>query len=111
VLMLEKTQRSINSYSLYRLGDQTRRRAKRNKVLEYLGGKCVNCGNTDLEVLEGDHLNQDRKLWQITDLLKMYRMGILETIKIQLLCCNCHRKKSSMHITLVALEKAGIPPF
>ncbi len=60
---MQKTDQKIRSYNLYRLKSINKHRLKRNEVLKYLGGKCVYCGNNDLEVLEGDHINQDRKSW------------------------------------------------
>lgn len=55
------------------------------------GGSCIICGTDDLEILEFDHLvdkkREVRKMYNYDDMEK-------EAEKCQLLCCNCHRKKS-----------------
>lgn len=109
--MLEKTQKIIQTYNEYLLRNKSHYVSKRARALKHLGGKCVNCGNDDLEVLEGDHLYNNRKSCQILDLIKLYNKNMLESEHIQLLCRNCHRKKTNIWHSLKALERANIPPF
>lgn len=79
---------------------QTRRKGywqRKLKILEVLGGKCVRCGNSDIRVLDLDHIDPDKKnkpahrnyptpirvaLWE------------KEMDNLQILCANCHRIKT-----------------
>jgi hypothetical protein len=73
------------------------RYAKKQKLLldlkKRLGGKCVHCGIDDIEVLEFDHMISADK---VNCVRKIYnKEGIInEAFKCQLLCANCHMKKS-----------------
>lgn len=68
------------------------------KIIEYLSssGGCIVCGEKDPVVLEFDHLS-DKKI----EVTKLVHKGcswysILQEIKkCQILCANCHRKKTS----------------
>ena len=53
-----------------------------------MGGKCVDCGTSDLEVLEFDHITDDK----LTELCRIYNYeGMLnEAKKCELRCCSCH---------------------
>src|SRR5581483_7754854 len=35
--------------------------SRKNKAVNFLGGECVNCGNSDIDVLTFHHLNSDEK--------------------------------------------------
>ena len=52
---------------------------------------CVDCGNTDIRVLEFDHLPSNKKLFGISG----NRVGIArlkeEIKKCDVVCANCHR--------------------
>lgn len=70
-----------------------RRRKKRLKFIEMLGGKCVSCGST--KNLEFDHINSDDKSLQISRHLNNQDDIIQpELNKIQLLCSKCHKTKT-----------------
>ena len=72
---------------------QRERDKERKKLLtEMLGGKCVSCGTT--ENLQFDHIDPTTKSFSIG---KRYRCkDVFEEIKkCQLLCCDCHWKKTS----------------
>lgn len=65
---------------------------RRQRLIDYLGGKCVQCGSTT--DLEFDHIDPSLKSFDIK------RNHTLESIKdeldkCQLLCSVCHRKKSA----------------
>lgn len=65
---------------------------RKKEVIASLGGKCVRCGNSDIRVLDINHIDRDRK-----DRHKQYswlrRLKDWEKHKdnIELLCANCHR--------------------
>lgn len=75
------------------------RRAKnRAAILEYLGGKCVECGyNAHPSALEIDHIDPSTKTMNLTGKmpLKVIPAAVWKELEgCQLLCCNCHRVKS-----------------
>lgn len=66
-------------------------------LLEYLGKHpCVDCGESDVVVLEFDHIKGDKK----KGVAKMVREGLsLQTIqkeidKCEVVCANCHKKRT-----------------
>lgn len=57
-----------------------------------MGGKCIDCETTDLEILELDHVNgikikEVRKIYNYKEMLE-------EAKKCELRCSNCHSKKT-----------------
>lgn len=64
-------------------------------AIDLLGGKCCQCGFSDLRALQFDHVNgggsQDRKTGNVShialDVIKHFEE---ETNKYQLLCANCN---------------------
>jgi 5-methylcytosine-specific restriction endonuclease McrA len=68
---------------------------KRNKLIEQFGGKCVVCGAT--EELEFDHIDKRTKVAKISHLLasSSWQSVIDEAQKCQLLCKECHIKKTT----------------
>lgn len=68
----------------------------RNKlyVKEFLENKsCVDCGTSDIRVLEFDHV-RGTKLYHVSHMVtKAYRLDLLkdEIDKCEIRCCNCHR--------------------
>ncbi len=72
------------------------RQALKRKAVEYLGGKCLDCGiQTDfISVYDFHHENADDKDEGIAEL--MSRFKVWEKIQVELdkcvlLCANCHR--------------------
>jgi len=69
---------------------------QRNKefVQDYLKSHpCVDCGNTDIRVLEFDHINDDKVesiAWMVKNAWALKRV-IVEIEKCEVRCCNCHR--------------------
>ncbi len=90
-------------------GDQYRQRAKirREKIkdelqrylLEYLSNKCcAKCGETDPVVLEFDHINPSEKSFGIARAISdglAWQKILAEINKCQVLCANCHKKKTA----------------
>lgn len=72
------------------------RQARKRKAVQYLGGKCVDCGlQTDfMSVYDFHHKDAGTKKDGITTLLSRYRSWEVvqaELDKCVLLCSNCHR--------------------
>lgn len=67
----------------------------RMKAIEYLGGKCVNCGESDWRCLQFDHINGGGNREKITGKYSEVFRDILSGKRpdIQLLCANCNWKK------------------
>jgi hypothetical protein len=78
----------------------------RRECIELLGGKCKKCKNDDEDVLEFDHIIpvRDRKikrrnLYEIKERPELY----------QLLCANCHRRKTKKESKLFWEERRRMP--
>lgn len=73
------------------------------KIIEFLGGSCVQCGNSDPRVLEVDHVNGGgHKHVQLRGTHGVRRdilSGLLPREEVQLLCANCHRIKTVSETT------------
>lgn len=64
----------------------------RLKIIEHLGGKCCNCGSSDL--LEIDHVDPNKKNFNVSEKWSHSWDSILDEInKCQLLCEDCHKLK------------------
>ena len=73
--------------------NQRVRLENRNRYLEYLRTHpCVDCGNSDIRVLEADHL-KDKKANVGTLITTGYSWDTieLELAKCEIVCANCHR--------------------
>lgn len=72
-----------------------RRRKRRIKYLEMLGGKCANCGETDPSLLEFDHKNPRKKQHDFNEIKDGPENTILKEVKkCGLLCIKCHLEKT-----------------
>lgn len=71
-------------------------RELREKVLKKLGGKCIKCLIDDKDVLQVDHIEPLRQPKRIGNKLRFYGIlnGSYSTDNLQLLCANCHMKKT-----------------
>lgn len=90
-------------------GDQYRARAKirrqrfkaqfRAKMLDYLSDKsCLFCGESDIRVLEFDHIDPSQKLFSISRAIRdgySWQQTIDEIKKCRILCANCHKKRTA----------------
>lgn len=84
-------------------------RANRARGIEYLGGKCLICGNAFHPlVYDFHHLGEKEKVSKMTDLRsRSWERFRAELDKCVLLCAGCHRL---LHGGLVSLERdhAGV---
>ena len=94
--------RYYENHQHYRDSHNTSRRKIREensrKVFDYLTAHpCVNCGESDLIVLEFDHRDRNDKIENISNLAthSSWKRLELEIEKCDVLCANCHRRKSA----------------
>jgi hypothetical protein len=86
--------------------DATRKQEIELKVIEYLkANPCVSCGETNLLVLDFDHLgnkefNIAKAIWSIYSWSKIDK----EIKKCQVLCSNCHRIKTAHQLNTWKLK-------
>ena len=67
-------------------------------LLEYLATHpCVDCGTTDVTVLEFDHRDGTAKVATITALIRQFRLREIEAeiAKCDVRCANCHRRRTA----------------
>jgi len=99
---------SIN-YNAYK---RRSRKARREKLLMEMGGKCAECGETDLTKLEFDHKNGDRD-YECNKLsarqrLRLYAEEYKEG-RIQLLCRSCNGFRNQYYHNNAGKYKKGEP--
>ena len=75
------------------------KRIRQNKLIEYMHDKsCAQCGESDIRVLECDHIDPAMKSFSIaraiTDGVK-WDVILAEIQKCQVLCSNCHKKRTA----------------
>jgi len=68
-------------------------------MIEYLADKtCVDCGEHDIRVLELDHLDPQLKKFTISQAVRLgkgWEEVEQELKKCQILCANCHKKRTA----------------
>jgi 5-methylcytosine-specific restriction endonuclease McrA len=71
---------------------KARRKVRRARLIELLGGRCVRCGSTD--ELEFDHIDPETKVFAVgSDMSRAWDKLVEEALKCQLLCRECHVAK------------------
>jgi hypothetical protein len=95
-------ERYYKNHERYRKSHNTSRSRIREenarKVFEYLSDhSCVNCGEPDPIVLEFDHRDKSDKIENISNLIldSSWTRIEKEIEKCDVLCANCHRRKSA----------------
>lgn len=72
--------------------------SRRRRVIERMGGICVHCGITEKEVLQIDHkipLGTGMNRPTLAQLFPKILRGEYDMSNLQLLCANCHMKKTT----------------
>jgi hypothetical protein len=96
---------------------QIRRRSRERKaanqafIIEYLKTHpCVDCGETDLLVLEFDHLRDKKE--NISRLIATHELKWLkeEIEKCDVVCANCHRRRTALRGNWYRTRRCGGPP-
>ncbi len=84
----------------------------KEKALSKLGHKCVVCGELNSDYLELDHINNDGyKDGRPRNSIQYFVKNELDVSKFQLLCANCHLKKTKIYKELKTMETLGIQGF
>lgn len=70
----------------------------KRRLVEYLGGKCVDCGLSGPPVIyDFDHINPSEKSFKVSGkAIYRWKELIKEIHKCQLRCANCHRLRHYM---------------
>jgi hypothetical protein len=93
----------------FKYGDQYRERAKvrramvrrglQDQLVAYMKDKmCIDCDESDIRVLEFDHLDPTTKKFGISKAMtdgKKWEEILIEISKCQILCANCHKKRTA----------------
>lgn len=80
-----------------RRNEEGNREAVRAYLIEYLSNHpCVDCGNTDIEVLQFDHLDRKTKKYNVSSMLVGYGLKTIqeEIDKCAVRCANCHIRRT-----------------
>lgn len=94
----------VKNTEYYLIKARQRNKKVRKQIFEFLGQylqhhNCIDCGETDILVLEFDHKDRNIKTGEIS---KMIRAGssfkkIADEIqKCEVRCANCHRRKTEI---------------
>lgn len=71
----------------------------RTNMLAYMSDKtCATCGESDIRVLEFDHLDSKNKLFTVSQAVPLgynWKAVLIEIKKCQILCSNCHKKRTA----------------
>lgn len=76
---------------------------KRKIVIDYLmANPCIDCGETDIIVLDFDHIDPATKVKNVADLVSGGSIDSLkaEITKCEIRCANCHRRKTAKQFNL-----------
>ncbi len=76
----------------------------KDKSLKYIGEylsahPCLDCGETDILVLEFDHRVKSKKFRDVSRLIKSrgtFKKVVDEIAKCEVRCANCHRRKTAI---------------
>lgn len=79
-----------------RVSNEAKKKFHQDLIIEYLREHpCVDCGNSDIEVLQFDHRDQDTKISEISRLRTGSTKRLLrEMDKCDIRCANCHMKRT-----------------
>lgn len=93
-----------------RVRENNKRIIERNRkfICDYLlKNSCIVCGESDIVVLDFDHLDPETKTKTVSELVRtaasLDRL-VEEVSKCQVLCANCHRRKTAKEFGWAKLE-------
>jgi hypothetical protein len=89
------------AYRKRALSSQARKRAEfHTRMLEVLRSQaCSRCGEDDIRVLEFDHVDKSEKSFSISQSIRLNKSWdetVSEMQKCQILCANCHKKRTAV---------------
>lgn len=87
--------------------DKVYRKKQRLKALSVMGSVCVCCGMDDPDVLEFDHIRPVGKERRSESYQEVLRLENPYEV-FQLLCANCHRKKTRMNKEFIGAKKQAV---
>lgn len=90
------------AYTAYKATLQAERLVRKRKLVDELGGKCVDCGySAHLAALDFDHVDPKTKSFNIGQKLSNspYYELLEEARKCVIRCANCHRIKTNPQAT------------
>jgi hypothetical protein len=86
------------------------RHRRRQELLDRHGGKCVECGNDDPDILQVDHVFNDgafeRAQFPNRDEYTMHLIRYADSGRYKLLCANCNTKKEVIRRKSVCAQVA-----
>lgn len=98
--------------------DKTKKRNSHLKQLQIryvaqylLSHPCVDCGETDILVLEFDHRERAHKICEIGHIIKQrlsFKLLVEEINKCDVRCANCHRRKTEKENNSWKLKYASV---
>ncbi len=102
--MPHKDKNVYNSYMNEYMKKRWKKR--REKAVDFLGGKCVKCSTK--ENLEFDHIERHTKIMSIAEACSASeKIFWVEVQKCQLLCTSCHIEKCRIDGTYAKIRAVG----
>lgn len=94
-----------------RVSGRGRARAIRRAAIAALGGRCIECGIDDCEVLQIDHVVPVRRKEKRHEIGHRVYRRILHggAVNVQLLCANCHMRKTRKDLSKIMRENIHPP--
>ena len=87
-------------------GSRQRYKDRKLEIYSLLGGRCVECHETDERVLQIDHRYSDGNKERGLSRSKLYKKVENHTRRYQLLCANCNWRKRSKDVIVQARDNA-----
>lgn len=86
---------------------KSKRERTKTILIDVLGGECIECGSTN--DIQFDHIIPETKLFNISQRLHYTISSLLDEVqKCQLLCADCHRKKTSLDLCFIEGGRHGV---
>lgn len=93
-----------------------RNEIEKERCIQYIGSyllahPCIDCGESDILVLEFDHKERETKIDNVSIILKRklaFKTLVAEIKKCDVRCANCHRKKTAVESNNWKLQFAPV---